>query len=352
MEGRTIDHTLSEILERTGYLKMLRDDPDPDAESRLGNLEELLNAARDASERGETVNEFLDHAALVAQADALDAKAAITLMTMHNAKGLEFPVVFVAGMEEGLFPHSRARDSVEMMEEERRLCYVAITRAEKRLHLSSARYRRRYGGGAPEATIPSRFLEEIPPQYLDKLKPGMYRETVIPQVNLMAEQSYVRESVKKTTYTGKTYNSVENIAQFFRERGGQGPASAPAAPAPPQVAPVVSPPQAASVASPPQAATVSPPPQPARVVPIRRPEPAPPPPPRFEPAVPPKAAPARTAGKPKALRSGLRVTHPKYGKGTLLRVEGDGEDARLTISFATAGLKKMVAKYAGIQVDE
>ena len=98
-------------LERTGYRKMLEADNTPEAESRIGNLEELLNAAAEAAERGEGVTEFLDHAALVSDADTVDERAQVSLLTMHNAKGLEFPVVFIAGLEEGLFPHSRSLES-------------------------------------------------------------------------------------------------------------------------------------------------------------------------------------------------------------------------------------------------
>jgi DNA helicase-2/ATP-dependent DNA helicase PcrA len=153
---------LRQILERTGYARMLQADNDPEAESRLGNLNELVNAASEAAERGETIAEFLDHAALVSDTDNLDERAPVSLLTLHNAKGLEFPIVFLAGMEEGLFPHMRSLDSKAAMEEERRLCYVGMTRSEKRLFLTSARYRRRFGGGQQEATIPSRFLREVP----------------------------------------------------------------------------------------------------------------------------------------------------------------------------------------------
>ena len=153
---------LRAVMERTGYRKMLEDEGTPEAQSRLANLDELLNAAVDAGERGESIRDFLDHAALVADADSTDERAPVSLLTMHNAKGLEFPVVFIAGMEEGLFPHSRSLDSEAQMEEERRLCYVGMTRAEKRLYLSWARYRRRFGGGQPEQSIRSRFLKEVP----------------------------------------------------------------------------------------------------------------------------------------------------------------------------------------------
>ena len=103
------------------------------------------------------------------------------------------------------------------MEEERRLCYVGMTRAEKRLYLTWARYRRRFGGGQPERCLPSRFLNEVPGSLCEKLSP--YRDVQTEEVDLFSEQYDVRESVKKNLYTGRTYNSVDNIAQFFAERG-------------------------------------------------------------------------------------------------------------------------------------
>ena len=332
MDGQGLDETIREILEKTGYQKLLQQDHAPEAEGRLQNLEELINAATDAAARGEGVHEFLDHAALVAQTDDLDEKAQISLMTMHNAKGLEFPVVFVVGLEEGLFPHSRAKDSVAFLEEERRLCYVALTRAEKQLFLSNARSRRRYGGGIPEPTMPSRFLREIPAELVQRVKLGRYQDEPVPQVNLDAEQLLVRESAQRTTYTGKTYNSVENIAQFFKDRGVQ-PSGA-----------LASPGRAREREAPVQTG----------LFPVSTPAPAPPP--RFQPAVVPGPVKATGPGvaraKPKGMRSGLRISHPKYGRGTILRVEGEGDEAKLTVSFATSGLKKMVAKFAGITIDE
>src|SRR5207302_5265253 len=117
----------------------------------------LVNAAMDSRDRGESLSEFLDHAALVSEADQYDERARITLMTLHAAKGLEFPVVFLVGMEEGLFPHSRTLLAPDDIEEERRLCYVGMTRAMDTLMLSRARFRRRYGSELPEATVASRF---------------------------------------------------------------------------------------------------------------------------------------------------------------------------------------------------
>ncbi len=348
-----LDGMLHNILERTGYYRMLKEATSPDSESRLANLEELVTAAADAVERGETIAEFLDHAALVAQADDIDEKAAITLMTMHNAKGLEFPTVFIIGMEEGLFPHSRSRESEENLEEERRLCYVAMTRAEQRLHLSHARFRRRFGGAAPEMSIPSRFLTEVPQELLERGKPGTYLDTPVSQVNLDAEQVLVRESVRKTTYTGKTYNSVENISQFFAERGL--PAKTPASPPPASPRPAASFPQPSA-----RPGDYRPP-----VNPVKSPVPVRPagvqPPTAVRPAdgqsrlgfssPPPNAVrpPVKTKGK--GFRNGGKIVHPKYGRGTIMRVEGDGDEAKLTISFANGGLKKLVAKYAGIESD-
>ena len=159
------------ILERTGYRKMLQQEKTPDSETRLENLDELINAAAEAQERGELINDFLDHAALVADADAYDEKAPVTLMTLHNAKGLEFPLVFLSGMELGLFPHSRSINSEEALEEERRLCYVGMTRARKRLILTWAKYRRRFGAGEQERSTASWFLSEVPEHLIQDLGP-------------------------------------------------------------------------------------------------------------------------------------------------------------------------------------
>jgi DNA helicase II / ATP-dependent DNA helicase PcrA len=294
-----VDDLLRQILERTGYARMLQADNDPEAESRLGNLNELVNAASEAGERGETIAEFLDHAALVSDTDNLDERAPVSLLTLHNAKGLEFPIVFLAGMEEGLFPHIRALDSKAAMEEERRLCYVGMTRSEKRLFLTSARYRRRFGGGQQEATIPSRFLREVPRALVEDLGQSRQSAARAPQVE--------RETVRPNLYTGKTYNSVDNIQQFFAERGKT-----------PAVPPVASQPQRASAPAP-------------------------------NPAVAPQAA--RPPAGRRGFRAGAMIRHPKYGRGTVLRREGDGEDAKLTVSFPGYGLKKLVEKYAGIQED-
>jgi DNA helicase-2/ATP-dependent DNA helicase PcrA len=318
-EEKPVHETLRNILEKTGYEAMLKNDQSPDSESRLGNLEELVNAAAEAAERGETAAEFLDHAALISDADSVDEQAAVSLLTIHNAKGLEFSNVFLAGMEEGLFPHSRSLTSEAAMEEERRLCYVGMTRAQKRLYLSWARYRRKFGGGLPEVCLPSRFLNEVPNSLRERL--SRYQQSSRDDVDLFAEQHDVREAAKRNLYTGRTYNSVENIAQFFSERGMLPPSGFTRRPPPPEAT-------AQSSAAP---------------SPVSAPQPAARPVPQMR-----RTSPPRTAG----FRSGAVIQHPKYGRGTVLRREGDGEDAKLTISFPGYGLKKIIAKYAGITIDE
>jgi DNA helicase-2/ATP-dependent DNA helicase PcrA len=233
----------------------------------------------------------------VADADAVDEHAQVSLLTLHNAKGLEFPIVFLAGMEEGLFPHQRSMASVAALEEERRLCYVGMTRAQKRLYLTWAKYRRRFGGGEQERMVPSRFLSEAPADLIVNLG----EDDHVPQVDLHAERYQVRQSAQRNTFTGKTYNSLENISQFFSERGVAFPAQKPGLTQRP----------AAAVATP-----------------VR----------------PPAAAPVR-----KSARTGMTVEHPKYGTGTVVRREGDGEDAKITVSFPRYGLKKLVEKYAGLK---
>src|SRR5712664_2416906 len=168
-EAATTAELLKFLIDRTGYIKLLEDEDTPEAYSRIENLRELVNAAMDSRDRGETLDQFLDHAALVSDADAYDEAAQITLMTLHAAKGLEFPLVFLSGLEEGLFPHSRTFLLPDDIEEERRLCYVGMTRSMDTLILTRAVYRRRYGTDLPEASIPSRFLAEVPSPLVEEL---------------------------------------------------------------------------------------------------------------------------------------------------------------------------------------
>jgi len=322
-----VHQALETIVERTGYRAMLKSDPNPDAETRLANIEELLNAAAEGAERGESIADFLDHAALVADSDALDEGARISLLTIHNAKGLEFPIVFAAGMEEGLFPHQRSLIDENAMEEERRLCYVAMTRAEQKLTLSWARFRRRFGGGPAEPTLPSRFLKEVPGTLIERkgarssyLDDGGDDEGV----DLLPERFEVRESAKRNTFTGKTYNSVDNVMSFFKDRNLTPPAPRPE-PKPFAVPPAPAKPQTLFDSKP--------------LAQERKPG-------SLSFGAPPAARPS--AKRPGTEFVGLTVNHGKYGRGTILRQEGEGDDAKLTISFPGYGLKKLIAKLAGI----
>jgi DNA helicase-2/ATP-dependent DNA helicase PcrA len=206
--------------------------------------------------------------------------------------------VFIAGLEEGLFPHSRSLNTDSAMEEERRLCYVGMTRAEKKLHLTWARYRRRFGGGQPEPSIRSRFLKEVPPGLIESVRS-------MQGMDLFAERHEVRETARRNLYTGKTYNSVENIKQFFTEKGMPVPQGIGAAA--PKPAPVV-----ASAA---------------------------------------QSVPAPVKKAAKKFGPGSVIEHAKYGRGTVLRVEGSGEDTKVTVNFPGYGLKKLIAKFAGIKIE-
>jgi DNA helicase-2/ATP-dependent DNA helicase PcrA len=135
--------------------------------ARADNLRELVNAMAEGAERGETLIDFLDRAALVSDSDNFDEDALITLMTLHSAKGLEFDHVFLTGMEEGIFPHSRSQNDNEELEEERRLCYVGMTRAKQTLTLTRAVYRRMYGSERLSGSMPSRFLQEVPAELIE-----------------------------------------------------------------------------------------------------------------------------------------------------------------------------------------
>jgi len=302
----SVSELLKFLIDRTGYIRQLEQEDTPESLARIENLKELVNAAMDSKDRGETLTDFLDHAALVSDADQYDEKSRVTLMTLHAAKGLEFPLVFLVGMEEGLFPHSRTLLAADDVEEERRLCYVGMTRAMDALVLSRARYRRRYGSDMPEATVASRFLEEVPQQLFEDIGSPSRRAPVIGESwreEKRARREYYDESrhyeyenedqryrpqVQKSGAPKRAgqYNSMENIAEFFASRGKK-----------------------FKVPS----------------VPVEKP-----------------------SGKT-GFRSGQRVRHPKYGEGTVLKREGDGEDAKITVAFINFGLKKLVEKYAQLE---
>jgi DNA helicase II / ATP-dependent DNA helicase PcrA len=312
------------LIDRTGYIRVLEEEASPEAYSRVENLRELVNAAMDSKDRGETLDQFLDHAALISDADAYDRQAQITLMTLHAAKGLEFPLVFLCGLEEGLFPHSRTFLNPDDIEEERRLCYVGMTRAMDRLVLTRAVYRRRYGTDLPEASVPSRFLEEIPAGLMEELGTGRRaganrmgrafssdraaayglgnraprnRDAVRTGGSESQGHHYAYEDEDQSAEWSQDrqpthqpalpkYNSIDNIAEFFASRGK-----------------------------------------------------------KFSiPKVPVEEGKGR-----RGFRPGQKVRHPKYGEGTVYQREGAGEDAKITVQFPGFGLKKLVEKYAQLE---
>ncbi len=318
-DAATLPELIKFLNDRSGYIRALEEEATPESFSRIENLKELANAAGDAESRGETLHEFLDHAALVSDADGYSADARVTLMTLHAAKGLEFPLVFLAGMEEGLFPHSRTFTDPTGLEEERRLCYVGMTRAMDTLVMTRARYRRRYGNDMPEASIPSRFLDEVPSKLVEDLgSPAQQPQfssssysTPYPQRGRSGQQkpgnedgerhySYEDESqetgvraaaraamgapARQQTPSG----SLDNIASFFATRGGGQKFSRP------------------------------------------------------------KLDISAPTGKT-GLGKGSRVRHPKYGEGVVFQREGDGDDAKITVQFQQHGVKKLVEKFAQLQ---
>ncbi|MEW6553317.1 MAG: DNA helicase PcrA [Actinomycetota bacterium] len=171
-ETLSLPELLQVVLERSGYLEAFAREGTFEAEGRAENLQELKNAMVEssASDPAGGLEAFLERVSLVAEIDLYDEEeGAVTLMTLHNAKGLEFPVVFIVGMEDGVFPHMRCMGSRESMEEERRLFYVGVTRARDRLYLTGAAYRSLYGN--PKMSPESRFVRDIPRQYLELIVP-------------------------------------------------------------------------------------------------------------------------------------------------------------------------------------
>ena len=271
---------LRAVLSETGYMDMLRDRNTPDDVARIENLEELVRAVAEGMENGESFTDFLDAAALVSDADSFEGKPGVTLITLHSTKGLEFDHVFLTGMEEGISPHSRAVNEEKGIEEERRLVYVGMTRARKSLTLTRAVYRRIFGSEHQlRASLPSRFLAEIPSELVETVRGSM------------AEIGQTRRYEPDPEYS---YSPEE----FLRRVRGQ--------------------------------------------------------------SVPP-TAPRRSAGssaftRPAARRGadanpllGRKVRHPNFGVGTIVGVEGDDEDRRLSVSFPGRGTKKFVERYAQLE---
>jgi DNA helicase-2/ATP-dependent DNA helicase PcrA len=272
---------LRTVLEESGYMDMLKDRNTPEDVARLENLEELTRAVAESMEAGETFTDFLDAAALVSDADSFEGKPGVTLITLHSTKGLEFDHVFLTGMEEGICPHGRSLNEEKGIEEERRLVYVGMTRARTSLTLTRAVYRRIFGNEQQlRASLPSRFLAEIPSELVETVRGSM------------AEIGEKRRYEPDPEYS---YSADEFLR---RVRGKPEPAAAA--------------------------------PKPARTL--------------------------SSFGRPSVKRGanadpmlGRKVRHATYGVGTVVGVEGDEEDRRVSVSFPGRGTKKFIERYAQLE---
>jgi ATP-dependent DNA helicase UvrD/PcrA len=261
---------IGKMLDQTGYLKALRDENSEEANERIENLMELVSAARDyeSREAEASLGGFVDRLSLLSEADEESGsrEARVWLMTMHAAKGLEFPVVVIAGLEEGLFPHSRAGEDEEEIEEERRLCYVGMTRAQSTLVLTSAARRRVFG--EYQATQPSRFLDEIPAELVERIAPAW-------NTAYQSAFSHSHYEFRTNPYARKGRGRArEAEASYAYENEDQSPFG---------------------------------------------------------------------------VRTGMRVRHAQFGVGTVIAVEEHNDDLKITVRFATVGVKKLLSKYAKLE---
>ncbi len=278
---------LRNITKDVAYREMLeRQESREEAESRMANVDELVRAALESQQRGETVFEFLDRASLASEIDSLDPSARVTLMTVHSAKGLEFDVVFLVGLEEGLFPHSLSLESSQDLEEERRLCYVAITRARHKLFVSWTPMRRAFGTEGFTQARPSRFLAEMPLHLLEgatKLPEFVREEWPCDEEAEPEEDSLDRFEVRQeTAHGGETQpeeESPKTLAELrsYLERVTGGTKSV------------------------------------------------------------------------RALKSGMRVRHAQFGDGIVLSRQKVGDEFRLVVSFSSAGRKTLIERYAKLE---
>jgi len=291
--------TLAKALDQTGYLQDLREERSEEAQGRIENLAELVSAAREyeGRETEPSLAGFVDRLSLLSEADESEGAqdARVLLMTLHAAKGLEFPAVIISGLEEGLFPHSRSTDGDDSLEEERRLCYVGMTRACRRLFLTSAGRRRVFG--EYRATEPSRFLDEIP-------------------WSLVQRHEFVGYGG-----SGNGAGFSSSGAGFYgasrRPRAAGGSTSFRRAPED-------------SLSSAPGRRASS---EPADASGGRR----------YAPEDEDQSAHAS------GVRLGMRVRHPQFGLGTVLGLEGHGDDVKLTVRFVTVGVKRLLGRYARLE---
>ena len=293
-EQESISDLLREILEKTGYIESLESEDKVEAEARIENIDELLNKAaayeEDCQDRDEepTLSGFLEEVALVADIDSLDEdQDYVVLMTLHSAKGLEFPHVYLAGMEDGLFPSymTITSDDNENLEEERRLCYVGITRAERELTLTCAR--RRMVRGETQYNKLSRFVKEIPMNLIDTGNKKIEEGTEIPVQNTY---SHAKQAFRAQPFAAQFggYGSGMSGTSGGGKTAGKQPFSA-----------------------------------------LQK-------------------GSQLTAGKGGKLSYGVgdRVRHVKFGEGTVLEIKEGGRDYEVTVEFDSAGVRKMFAMFA------
>lgn len=312
VSDRPVSDVVISAIEDTGYANVLRVENTDESAARLENLEELVNAAVDYDKQEESgLRDFIDHSALTSDTDKYDRNAGVTMMTVHSAKGLEFPVVFLVGLEDGIFPHSRSATDPKELEEERRLAYVAITRAERTLYITHAMRRRVYGEEI--AAEPSQFLNEVPLELIEDLSQGAswlsYARSTTQKAAIQALRGDLPPPKAKNIYTGKTYDSADAIAEFFKRKGPSKESLTGSKPTEPAHAPIsaIEKLKAASSA----AKNLTPP--------------------------------NSDAGQ---LVPGSHVSHERYGRGLVLRREGTGDNVKLTVSFSGYGQKKLIEKYA------
>jgi DNA helicase-2/ATP-dependent DNA helicase PcrA len=284
-EAQGLSGLVKWVLQESGYLQSLEDEATLEAEGRIRNLEEFLSAAAESESLGLRLSEFLDRITLAADADQVEESAHLSLMTIHCAKGLEFPFVFVIGMEEDVFPNRNARETPEGLEEERRLFYVAITRAQRRLTLSAARRRRIMG--TEMLSMPSRFLRELPAEALTApIRWGT-------ELYQSGEGVRPGSSFTRGAGGGSVATELQRIRSFF-DRVKEVP------------------------------------------TPSGEPDGG-----RFsEPA---------EAKDPAAFDTGTRVKSARFGAGTVLASSGRGEGLTYTIRFDQGGDRRIMARFGGLE---
>jgi DNA helicase II / ATP-dependent DNA helicase PcrA len=319
------------VLIRTGYRRMLQESRDLQDESRLENLEELINSAREYYEQNPeaSLSDYLDSLTLMSDLDRYESQKGVTLMTLHAAKGLEFKVVFLVGMEEGILPHSQSQERNEDLEEERRLCYVGMTRARELLFCVHA-FERRVHGRFREQN-PSPFLQEIPEEVTEPLRlASSYRASQEPTWRDRPLSSSDRwssggsgEASSRPAYGSRSSAGSSSSGSYGRSSTGRPTPARPQAAAQRSQAPAAQK-RDSSVNG---------------VLSFFQNTPV-----QFDPSAI-QAAKAQEAPSTD-LKRGQRVRHEMFGVGTILTMEGSGPDAKLSVYFERHGTKKFIAKYA------